>query len=272
MLCTEVDRLLRPLARLRGRDREGACNRLVSVPPPQPSPASRGGSTPSVRRIHWLTQSQVLRRFEPDRAMGRDNDQPSSGEMGAHELGQHNLGRCIERGIRLIEQPNSGVRRRPGVRARAGAFARPKDRGLGGPPARRARPRRAPRWPCRRRKIHPEGEVLEYRKRGLEGILVAEIVDLLAERELGVSAFELDLPSCRGYQPGYEAKEGGLASAIRAAHRQRFAGGEGEAQSAEDLSSPLMHASSRAVNRIAGHHAPLTLSARDIGDSMISKP
>src|SRR6516162_745353 len=46
-----IGRLLRPLTRLRGRDREGARKKIerTRAPPPQPSPASGGGSAPSLR-------------------------------------------------------------------------------------------------------------------------------------------------------------------------------------------------------------------------------
>src|SRR5262249_5121670 len=69
-------------------------------------------------------------------------------------------------------------------------------------------------------------------------VLVAKIVGLLADRELPITALELEPPLLRPHQARDQAKQGGLAHAIGAGDQQRFAPADRKAQTAEDLTAP----------------------------------
>ena len=94
--------------------------------------------------------------------MGRGQDQPAAGEMGAHELGQHGLPHGVERGGRLIEQPDRPLdRNQAGERKAAALPGGEIARGQPGQPV-ETDGGKAPRRPSPRpaEKIRPESEVL----------------------------------------------------------------------------------------------------------------
>ncbi len=130
-------RTARRSARRRRRARRVACR-------------GRGG-----RRARSLaaSQPQLRRSVQSDRPVGRREDEPAAGEVRAHQVGQHRLRSGIERGGRLIEQPDRPRHRDQRARATAAAAARPKGRPRAGErarPGRRRQARLSPVRQCRR--------------------------------------------------------------------------------------------------------------------------
>src|SRR3954470_10820996 len=130
-------------------------------------------------------QSQLLGLVEADRSMRRGQDQPAAGEMNAHELRQHGLAQGIERRGRLIEQPDRPLDRKQAGKRQAAALPGGEiARGQPGQPIEidgRQGCLSLGRLPAE--KMSPECEVLTHRERGFQRVLVAEIVDLLTDRQ-----------------------------------------------------------------------------------------
>ncbi len=82
--------------------------------------------------------------------------------------------------------------------------------------------------------IRPEREVFRHRQRALEGILVAAIVALLANRGFRVTAFQRQPAGFRPHKPRDQAQQARLAGAVRTGDLHGLAGGHGEAEIGED--------------------------------------
>src|ERR1700720_4554402 len=67
---------------------------------------------------------------------------------------------------------------------------------------------------------------------------MAEIVGLLADGQLQITAAEFKPALLRSHQARHQAKQGGFAHAIGAGHQQCIARANGKAQAAEDLAAP----------------------------------
>jgi len=172
--------------------------------------------------------------------MGGSDDQSAAGEMGAHEIGQHRLRRRVEGRGRFIEQPDRPLdrdqpRKREAAPLSGGEIDR---RQLGesveadGGEGDVALSRAAAEKTC------PEIEVFPHRERRLQCVLMAEIVGLLADRQLQITAVEFEPSLLRSHQARHQAKQGGLAHPIGAGHQQCLARANGKAQAAEDLAAP----------------------------------
>src|SRR6478752_3091202 len=184
-------------------------------------------------------QSQLLGRVEADRSMRRGQDQPAAGEMNAHELRQHGLAEGVERRGRLIEQPDRPLDRNQAGKRQAAA--------LPGGEIARGQPGQSVETDVRQgrlslgrlpaEKMYPECEVLTHRQRGLQRVLVTEIVDVLTDGQFRIAAIEFEPARIRPHQASDQPKQRRLAHAIGAGDEQRFAGTEREAQTAEDLAA-----------------------------------
>src|SRR5262252_3895600 len=114
--------------------------------------ACRGREAPRGRSsrhpLSRLPQRQLFCPIQSDRSVGGGDNEPTTGKMGAHELGEHRLRRGVEGHVPL---------------SRAAA-----------------------------EETGPEIEVLPYRERRLQCVLMAEIVRMLADGELQITAVELE--------------------------------------------------------------------------------
>src|SRR5262252_3275402 len=155
--------------------------------------ARRARSWPRLPPIR-LPQRQLFCPIQSDRSVGGGEDKPAAGEMGAHELGEHRLRRRVEGRGRFIKQPDRPLdrdqpRKREAPPLSGGEIARGQlgkpveaDGGEGDVPLSRAAAE----------ETGPEIEVLPYRERRLQCVLMAEIVRLLADGELQITAVELE--------------------------------------------------------------------------------
>src|SRR6266849_3087063 len=181
-------------------------------------------------------QSQLHCPVEPERAMGRRQDQSAATEMGAHEAGQHGLRRGVEGGGRLVQKPDRARRRyQPGERQPAPLPGREVGGRKAGKPIEPDGGEGAAVSPAVPEQIRPKGEVLVHRERWLQRVLVADIMRLLGDGELGIAAVEVDSPRQRAEQPGNEPQERGFAGAVPAGHDERLAGADRKAQVPEYL-------------------------------------
>ena len=163
---------------------------------------------------------------------------PPPARCSPHQRREHRLRRRIERGGRLIEQPERPLGTRSAGRATAAAAARPRDsrpagrrvaetggrQGVGdalaGPPPRKSR---------------PEGEVFGDRERRLERIQVARIVALLGEREFAVAPIQVKATAARPHQPGDQAQQRRFAGPVRPGEHEGSAGRYRETEIGEDF-------------------------------------
>ncbi len=159
--------------------------------------------------------------------MGRGDDDAAVAEIVLHDRGEGRLRRGVERGRRLVEQPE-----RPAGDEQAGE----RDAALlsGGERAGRkvdhmreadARQRAAARLArtIAAERARPEGEVLARGQRAFQRVRVAEVMGLLADGPLGVAAFEREAPGLQGKKAAERAQQARLAGAVRARHDQRRA-------------------------------------------------
>src|SRR5712671_2684098 len=132
----------------------------------------------------WSSASskpEFCRLLKPDRAMDGCDDESATLKVRAHQLRQHRLGGDVERGGRLIEQPE-----------RALDSDQPRDREPAALPCGQVggwQGRNAPKPDIRQRgckvgrraiqETGPKIEVFKHREGRLEGILMAEIMNLL---------------------------------------------------------------------------------------------
>src|SRR4051812_27610703 len=88
---------------------------------------------------------------------------------------------------------------------------------------------------------------------------MAEIMRLLGQCELGITAFDGDAAAVRHQQSGDQPQQRGLARSVAAGDRQRFAAGDNEIKSGEylpapphtsDLASPELHSCRSTALRI----------------------
>ncbi len=81
-----------------------------ATPTPNPSPQGGGEQTARVAETSCSSsrrsQPQFLGAVEADRGVGRRQDEAAAGAMGAHQVGQDRLRGGVERGGRLVEQPD----------------------------------------------------------------------------------------------------------------------------------------------------------------------
>src|ERR1700738_2992403 len=87
-------------------------------------------------------------------------------------------------------------------------------------------------------KIAPEGEVFRNGQRGLERIEMAEIVGLLADGEVGITALQHDLPPAWTDEPCDQPQERLFPCPVWSCDRERFAAHHGKAQPLEDFTPP----------------------------------
>ena len=149
----------------------------------------------------------------PERPVRCGHDRPPPARCARIRSASTLLRGRIERRGRLVEQPDRARRRRSAVRARGAAAGRPKDRRRAGRRGRQARPppsggRRRFRAP---EKAGPEVEVLRYRQRRLQRVLMAEIVGLLGNVRSAVAARERDPPAGGAHQARDQPQQGRFA-------------------------------------------------------------
>src|SRR5215469_2734871 len=206
--------------------------------------ACRGRAAPRARSsrhpLSRLPQRQLFCPIQSDRSVGGGDDEPAAGEMGAHELGEHCLRRRVEGRGRFIKQPDRPLdhdqpRKREAPPLSGGEI----DRGqLGKPVEAHGGEGDVPLSRAAAEETRPEIEVFPYRERRLQCVLMAEIVRLLADGELQITAVELEPSLLRPHQARDQAKQRGFAHAIGAGHQQGLARANGKAQAAEDLAAP----------------------------------
>ena len=192
-------RTARRSVRRRRRARRAACRAAECGEARRRTAAASSGGCVSPK-----PQSRLAARVEPDRSMGGGQDQPAAGEMRAHELGQHRLRRGVERGGRLVEQPDRPLDRDQAGEREAAALPGGEVAARAAGRVRRGRRPRAPRRPLPSpppRKCAQKARFSSHRQRRLEGVLVAEIVGLLADGQLRIAALELK-PSAQPAGPG----------------------------------------------------------------------
>ena len=171
--------------------------------------------------------------------MRRSQDQSLAGQVGPHEPRQHLLRQGIKRSGGLVEQPDRPVDRNQARQRQAPT--------LPGGEIVRGQPRQPVEADRRQGRVSfcrlpteeicPERQILAHRQRGLERILVAQIVGVLADGQLGVAALEHELSRVRPDQARDQAKQRGLARAVGAGDEQGLAGIECKAQASEDLAA-----------------------------------
>ena len=126
---------------------------------------------------------------EPDRPVRRRHDQPAAGEVLPHQPGERAWRLAVERRGRLVEQPERPLDGQQAGDATAAAAARPTGRRRAGRPEPQARRgQSAVRTGSRAAEIaRPESQVFGDRQRRLQRVLVAEIMGLFGDGQLGVA-------------------------------------------------------------------------------------
>jgi aconitate hydratase len=183
--------------------------------------------------------------------VGGGDDDAAAGEVGAHQFGEALLARGVERGGRLVEQPD---RSRGGEQAGDGKAAALAGREVGGretgegveADARQGGVHAgsaASSGQCGGRiataeKRIPEGEVFSDREGGLQAVAVTQVMGLLGKRRLGRPAGELQVPLRELQEAGDEPQQRGFSRTVAARDRQRLPGGDGKANARKDFPSP----------------------------------
>ena len=152
---------------------------------------------------------------------GGDNNSATC-EMVAHDFREAGLRWRIERGRRLVEQPDRARHRDNAGDGQSAALPRGKKS------RRQIRElREIQKLKCltavaaRPKKPRPELEVLSHGKRRLHCILVTEIVGLLTDRCVGRST-KRQPSGGNVHEPGYHAEQGRFTGAIAPGNDQRF--------------------------------------------------
>jgi aconitate hydratase len=183
--------------------------------------------------------------------VGGGDDDAAAGEVGAHQFGEALLARGVERGGRLVEQPD---RSRGGEQAGDGKAAALAGREVGGretgegveADARQGGVHAgsaASSGQCGGRiataeKRIPEGEVFSDREGGLQAVAVTQVMGLRGKRRLGRPAGELQVPLRELQEAGDEPQQRGFSRTVAARDRQRLPGGDGKANACKDFPSP----------------------------------
>jgi aconitate hydratase len=183
--------------------------------------------------------------------VGGGDDDAAAGEVGAHQFGEALLARGVERGGRLVEQPD---RSRGGEQAGDGKAAALAGREVGGretgegveADARQGGVHAgsaASSGQCGGRiataeKRIPEGEVFSDREGGLQAVAVTQVMGLRGKRRLGRPAGELQVPLRELQEAGDEPQQRGFSRTVAARDRQRLPGGDGKANARKDFPSP----------------------------------
>jgi aconitate hydratase len=183
--------------------------------------------------------------------VGGGDDDAAAGEVGAHQFGEALLARGVERGGRLVEQPD---RSRGGEQAGDGKAAALAGREVGGretgegveADARQGGVHAgsaASSGQCGGRiataeKRIPEGEVFSDREGGLQAVAVTQVMGLRGKRRLGRPAGELQVPLRELQEAGDEPQQRGFSRTVAARDRQCLPGGDGKANARKDFPSP----------------------------------
>jgi len=174
--------------------------------------------------------------------VGRGQDDPAARQMATHEAEKSRLSRDVERRGRLVEKPH---RSSDGDETGEGETPLLAGRQIGGRETGEAGEAELFQrliWRRRRRcgpaqSARPESQVLPHRQGRLDGILMADVVRLLGQREFALPALECD-PACRdSNQPGNHAQERGLAGSVAAEDEERLTGAYGELQSGKNIAA-----------------------------------
>ena len=96
----------------------------------------------------------------------------------------------------------------------------------------------------------PRREIFGHRQRGLQRVLMAEIVGLFADAGIRIAARERQAARGSPHQAGDQPQQRGLAGAVRPPHQQGLARGEAEAQARKTVRPPRIQASSEARSPI----------------------
>ena len=203
--------------------------------------------------------------IESDRSVRGGEDHAAAGEMAAHQPGEHRLRRRVERGGRLVEQPERPLDR-----------DQPRDRQPpplpggeigGGQVGDAAEPdgveRRGGRR-CRRRDsgprnrgFRPPSATASARPGGRDSGPARRCV--ASASPPSSSSRPVGDPDQAGDQP----QQRGLAGAVRPAHQQGLAGAQGEAQARRTpRRPPLTQASSEARSRVGRRIGRIRASCR----------
>ncbi len=173
--------------------------------------------------------------------MGRSDDHAAIVEMRPHHRREHALRSGIERGGRLVEQPERTIDRKEPRQRGAALLSRGQIGGRQIGDSRKSEPRQGRLdFSCRiarsravRQKRRPKFEIFSDGEARLQRIGMADIMAELGETETCLGR-DRDLSPRQGQKAGDGAQQARFAGAIRPRHHERLAGAEPEAYIAQD--------------------------------------
>jgi hypothetical protein len=186
-----------------------------------------------------LIELEFPRAVEPQRAVRCGQDDATAGEVRLHDFAEPHLRRGVERRGRLVKEPDRALDREQAGDRKTSPLA---SRKIGGRQVgQRIEPDRGKlllRVGSRRpEKGRPESQVFGDGQRGLQRILVAEIMGLFAKGQFAFAPFQCEAPTGDTDETDHHAKERRFSGAIAAANRQAFPGRDRKAHPRKDVAS-----------------------------------
>ena len=156
-----------------------------------------------------MIEPQFGRAVEPDRAMRRGKDQSAAGQMDAHDFAQAFLSCGVKRAGRLVEQPDRTFDGKEPRDRKAAALPGGEIRGR--QVGERIKPNRRQRSTdiggIRAEKARPKSQIFSDRERGLQRVLMPEVVGLLADRQFRIATFQSEAAAGDAEEPRDHAQE-----------------------------------------------------------------
>ena len=178
----------------------------------------------SRRRFRCDPKPQLLRAIQSERRVNGGDEDPAAFEMRLHDGGKRDLSGGVERGRRLVEQPERTLGDKQASKRHAPPLSgREQPRREIDHMAQTERRKRGElRFPRGIAAQHcgREGEVLAGGQRGLNSVSVAEIMRLFADRALAIAAVQRKAAGFNRQEAGERPEQARFSRPVRPGHDQ----------------------------------------------------